>query len=102
MSKRFVLGINETQAPDQFEIDPALQRTKAGDPSVRQGFTLGSRIFEYPTLQNKQVVLKNRAVPFNNTKENFLRRVPRNIINLIQVPTEESKGNFSQLKGAGK
>lgn len=96
MALRFVLGQNLTQAPDQFEIDPKLQRTKAGDPSVRQGFTLGTTIFDYPTLQNNQVVLKNRRVPFNNTKNNRLNKVPPNIINPLQVPTQRSKGNYSQ------
>lgn len=93
MARRFVLGTNETQAPNQFEIDPALQRTKAGDPSVRQGFTLGSVIRDYPTLQNGIVVLPNRAVPQNH---NFtpLKRVPPNIINPFQVPTVKSKGGF--------
>jgi len=100
MAKRFVLGKNETQAPNQFEIDPKLQRTQAGEPSVRQGLTLGSEIFDYPTLQNKQVVLKNRAVPFNNSKNNRLNRVPPNIINTLQVPTQKSKGNFSQEEGS--
>jgi len=96
MAQRFVFGINMTQAPDQFEIDPKLQRTKAGDPSVRQGLTLGSEKFDYPTLQNDQVILKNRRVPFNNSKSNNLRRVPPMIINPLQVPTQKSKGNFSQ------
>ncbi len=100
MAKRFVLGKDETQAPDQFEIDPKLQRTKAGDPSVRQGLTLGTTIFDYPTLQNNQVVLKNRRVPFNNSKENRLNKVPPNIINPLQVPTQKSKGNFSQEEKA--
>jgi hypothetical protein len=100
MAKRFVLGKNETQAPDQFEIDPKLQRTKAGDPSVRQGLTLGTTIFDYSTLQNKQVVLKNRAVPFNNSKNNRLNKVPPNVINTLQVPTQKSKGNYSQEEGS--
>ena len=100
MTKRFVLGKNDAQAPDEFEINPKLQRTQNGEPSVRQGLTLGSSIFDYPTLQNKQVVLKNRAVPFNNSKNNRLNKVPPNIINTLQVPTQKSKGNFSQEEGS--
>jgi len=96
MARRFVLGTNQAQAPNEFEINPKLQRTQNGEPSVRQGFTLGTFVFNYETLQNKQVVLKNRAVPFNNSSGNFLKRVPDQIINLLQVPTQKSKGQFSQ------
>lgn len=100
MVNRFVLGKNMAQAPDEFEINPKLQRTQNGEPSVRQGFTLGSVIFDFPTLQNDQVVLKNRRVPFNNSKSNRLNRVPPNIINPLQVPTQKSKGNYSQEEKA--
>ena len=102
MAQRFVLGKNNAQAPNEFEINPNLQRTQNGEPSVRQGLTLGTTVFDYKIKQSNQIVLKNRAVPFNNSKGNVLKKVPENIINLLQVPTEESKGNFSQSKGVGK
>jgi len=87
-----ILGVNNSTAKKQFKINPNLQRTQA--TGNRQGFTLGTQIFDYPTLQNKQVVLKNRRVPFNNSKSNFLKRVPDMIINTLQVPTVQSKGGF--------
>jgi len=91
MAISFVFGVNNSTAKKQFEINPNLQRTQA--TGNRRGFTLGTEVFDYPTLQNDQVVLPNRAVPQN---QNFVKRrkVPRNIINPIQVPTEKSKGNF--------
>ena len=92
MAVRFVLGVNNSTAKKQFEINPKLQRTQA--TGNRHGLTLGTDVFDYETLQNKQVILQNRAVPFNNSKGNNLRRIPPNIINPIQVPTEKSKGNF--------
>lgn len=91
MADRVVLGINTSTAKKQFEINPKLQRTQA--TGNRSGLTLGTRKADYPTEQNKQVVLPNRAVPQN---QNFVatRKVPRNIINPIQVPTVSSKGGF--------
>lgn len=91
MARQFVLGENDSTAKKQFEINPKLQRTQA--TGNRQGLTLGTEIFDYKTLQNKQVVLPNRAVPQNMdfvTK----RKVPANIVNPIQVPTVTSKGGF--------
>ncbi len=86
-----VLGVNRSTAKKQFKINPRLQRTQA--TGNRKGFTLGTEIFDYPISQNGQVVLPNRAVP---QQQNFVKRrkVPRNIINPLQVPTEKSKGNF--------
>jgi len=91
MANDFVFGVNDSTAKKQFEINPRLQRTQA--TGNRKGFTLGTEMFDYETLQNNQVVLPNRAVPQN---QNFVKRrkVPRNIINPFQVPTEKSKGNF--------
>ncbi len=91
MARQFVLGENDSTAKKQFEINPKLQRTQA--TGNRQGLTLGTEIFDFETLQNDQVVLPNRAVPQNM---NFVKRrkVPRNIINPIQVPTVKSKGGF--------
>ncbi len=87
----FVLGVNNSTAKKQFIINPNLQRTKAS--GNRKGFTLGTEIFDYPISQNGQVVLRNRSVPL---QQDFVKRrkVPRNIINPLQVPTEKSKGNF--------
>lgn len=86
-----VLGVNNSTAKKQFKINPRLQRTQA--TGNRKGFTLGTEIFDYPISQNGQVVLRNRAVP-QQMKFPFRRKVPRNIINPLQVPTEKSKGNF--------
>ncbi len=94
--KRVVLGQNDTEAPDQFKINPKLQRTRA--EGNRQGFTLGTFKFNYPTLQDGQVVLPNRAVP-QNFKFLPLIKVPQNLINALQVPTESSKGNFDTTRG---
>jgi len=97
MAKQFVLGRNNSTAKKQFKINPKLQRTQA--TGNRQGLTLGTEIFDYETLQNGVVVLPNRAVP-QNMKFNVLRKVPPNIINTLQVPTEKSKGNFEQGEGS--
>jgi len=91
MAISFVFGVNNSTAKKQFEINPRLQRTQA--TGNRKGFTLGTEVFDYETLQNGQVVLPNRAVP-QNMKFRPLRKVPPNIINPLQVPTEKSKGNF--------
>ena len=91
MTNDFVFGVNNSTAKKQFKINPKLQRTKAS--GNRSGFTLGTAKFDYPTLQNGQVVLKNRAVPLNMDFRK-LNKVPPNIINPEQVPTEKSKGNF--------
>jgi len=96
---RIVLGQNNSTAKKQFQINPNLQRTQA--TGNRQGFTLGSRVFDYPTLQSDQVVLPNRAVP-QNFKFSPLIKVPANVINRLQVPTESSKGNFETTKGSAK
>jgi len=95
--KRILLGQNDTEAPNQFKINPKLQRTRA--EGNRQGFTLGTFLFNYPTLQAGQVVLPNRAVP-QNFKFLPLIKVPANLINALQVPTETSKGNFDTVKGS--
>ncbi len=96
---KIVLGINQSTAKKQFEINPNLQRTQA--TGNRQGLTLGSVIFDYPTLQDGQVVLPNRAVP-QNFKFSPLIKIPANVINALQVPTEKSKGNFETTKGSAE
>ena len=97
--KRILLGQNDTEAPEQFEINPNLQRTRA--EGNRQGFTLGTFLFNYPTLQSGQVVLPNRAVP-QNFKFLPLIKVPQNLINALQVPTASKKGNFNTVTGSAE
>jgi len=96
---RIVLGFNNSEAKDQFKINPKLQRTRA--EGNRQGFTLGSEIFNYPTLQDGQVVLPNRAVP-QNFKFSPLIKIPPNVINFLQVPTAKGKGNFNTVSGSAE
>jgi len=97
MTERHVLGINETEAPDQFKINPKLQRTRA--EGNRQGLTLGSTIVMYPILQDGQIVLPNRAVP-QNFKFSPLIKIPPNVIQFLQVPTAKSKGVFNTTTGS--
>ena len=99
MTQRHVLGRNETEAPDQFKINPKLQRTRA--EGNRQGFTLGSNIVNYPILQSGEIVLPNRAVP-QNFKFMPLIKIPPNVIQFLQVPTAESKGVFNTVTGSAK
>ena len=75
----------------QFKVNPRLQRTQAS--GNRQGLTLGSNIFNFKTLQNREVVLPNRAVP---QQQDFKKKnkVPPNVINPFGVPTVKSKGGF--------
>ena len=85
-NQRIVIGVNLSKAKRQFEINPKLQRTRAGEPSVRQGFTLGTFIPNFPTVADNQVRLPNRARPLNpNFKQKI--RVPRSdIIGRLDVP----------------
>lgn len=91
MAESVVFGKNDSTAKGQFKINPKLQRTQAS--GNRKGFTLGTEKFDYDTEQDGIVVLPNRAVPQNlNFKKR--RKVPKNIINPLQVPTVTSKGGF--------
>ena len=45
---RFVVGINMTEAPDQFEINPKLQRTRA--EQVEPVYRMFER--KYPTISS--------------------------------------------------
>lgn len=85
-NRRFVVGINETQAPDQFEINPRLQRTRAGEPSVRQGFKLASYIPNFPVATEDLIRLKNRAVPLNNKFRETDRVLRTDVIGGLDVP----------------
>ena len=77
---------NKTQAPDQFKINPRLQRTQAGEPSVRQGFTLGTFINSFPVEADDVIRLKNRAVPLNNKFRQLDRVLRRDVIGGLDVP----------------
>lgn len=85
-NQRIVIGVNLSKAKRQFEINPKLQRTRAGEPSVRQGFTLGTFIPNFPTVEENQVRLPNRARPLNPFFKQKIR-VPRfDIIGRLDVP----------------
>jgi len=96
-NRRFVVGINETEAPKQFEIDPRLQRTRA--EGNRQGFKLASYIPNFPVETKDLIRLKNRAVPLNN-KFKQLIRVPRSdVIGFLQVPNPPAETKKNDGKG---
>lgn len=81
---RIVLGVNLSQAINQFKINPKLQRTRV--EIIRQGLTLGTELPEYPVIQNNSIRLPNRAMPRN---ANFAqrKRVPRfDAASLLNVP----------------
>jgi len=90
---RILIGVNQTEAPKQFKINPKLQRTRA--EGNRQGFTLGTFELEFPVVKNNLVRLNNRAVPLN-TKFKELIRVPRRDFIAFQDvpnPPAETKPN---------
>jgi len=90
---RFVMGINQTEAPNQFEIDPRLQRTRA--EGNRQGLKLGSEIPNFPVQTKDLIRLKNRAVPLNPNFVSSPRVLQRDLIAFLDVPNPpaESKKN---------
>ncbi len=95
-NQRIVIGVNLSKAKDQFKIDPKLQRTRAGEPSVRQGFTLGTFIPNFKVVQDKQVRLPNRARPLNS---NFVQkiRVPRgDLIGFLDVPNPPAQSKIEK------
>lgn len=97
-NQRIVIGVNLTQAPNQFKINPRLQRTRAGEPSVRQGFTLGTFIPNFPVIQDNIVTLKNRAIPLNLNFNDKIR-VPRSdFIGFLDVPNPPNLTKISQSK----
>ena len=85
-NRRFLVGKNQTQAPDQFKINPRLQRTRAGTPSVRQGLTLGTFIPNFPVVEDKITRLPNRAVPLNPDFRQLVRVPRRDFIGGLDVP----------------
>jgi len=98
-NQRFVVGINETQAPDQFEINPRLQRTRAGDPSVRQGLKLASYIPNFPVSTKLIIRLKNRAVPLNPNFVETPRVLQRDVIGFLNVPNPPADTKKNDGKG---
>lgn len=94
MGARHVLGVNESQAINQFKINPRLQRTRV--EIIRQGLTLGTEKPEYPVIQNNSIRLPNRAMPRNSNFQQK-KRVPRfDAPSLMNVPnppalTKEAK-----------
>jgi len=90
---RIVLGVDQQRAPNQFEINPRLQRTRAGDPTVRQGLTLGTLIPNFKVIQKGIVRLENRAVPLNS-RQLPKKRVPRiDLPSLMGVPRARGGGS---------
>lgn len=92
---RILIGVDQTQAPNQFKINPKLQRTRAGEPSVRQGFTLGTFEPSFPVQKDKLIRLPNRAVPQNTNFKESPRVLQRDFIAFIDVPNPpaETKPN---------
>jgi len=90
---RVVMGIDEQRAPNQFIINPRLQRTRNGDPTLRQGLTLGTLIPNFKVIQKGIVRLENRAVPLNS-KQGPSKRVPRkDLPSLRGVPRGRGGGS---------
>jgi len=85
-NQKFIIGVDETQAPNQFKIDPKLQRTRAGEPSVRQGITLGTFVPNFPVTADKLVRLANRAVPLNPDFRQLIKVPKRDFIGFADVP----------------
>lgn len=85
-NQKFIVGVNETQAPNQFKINPRLQRTRAGEPSVRQGLTLGTFVPNFPVTADKLVRLANRAVPLNPNFRQIIKVPKRDFIAFVDVP----------------
>ena len=83
---RILIGVNQTQAPNQFKINPKLQRTRAGTPSVRQGFTLGTFEPSFPVEKDNLIRLPNRAVPQNNKFRQLVKVPIRDFIAFLDVP----------------
>jgi len=94
---RFVVGINMTEAPDQFEINPKLQRTRA--EGNRQGLKLASFIPNFPVQTKLIIRLKNRAVPQNNEFVESPRVLQRDVIGFLDVPNPPADTKKNDGKG---
>lgn len=82
--RRFVVGINQTEALEQFQINPKLQRTRA--EGNRQGFKLATYVPNFPVETKDLVRLKNRAVPLNPNFVESPRVLQRDVIGGLDVP----------------
>jgi len=96
-NQRFVVGINETEAPDQFEIDPKLQRTRA--EGNRQGLKLASFIPNFPVQTKDLIRLKNRAVPQNPNFVETPRVLTKDFIGFLDVPNPPADTKKNEGKG---
>lgn len=96
-NQRFVVGIDQQQAPDQFEINPRLQRTRnSGD---RQGLKLASYIPNFPVSTKDLIRLKNRAVPLNNKFLETPRVLTKDVIGFLDVPNPPADTKKNDGKG---
>jgi len=96
-NQRFVVGINETEAPDQFKIDPKLQRTRA--EGNRQGLKLASFIPNFPVETKDLIRLKNRAVPLNPNFVESPRVLMKDVIGFLDVPNPPADTKKNEGKG---
>jgi len=96
-NQRFVVGISEQEAPNQFEIDPRLQRTR--NSGNRQGLKLASFIPNFPVSTKLIIRLKNRAVPQNNEFVESPRVLQRDVIGFLDVPNPPADTKKNDGKG---
>ncbi len=96
-NQRFVVGINQEEAPDQFEIDPRLQRTR--NEGNRQGLKLASYIPNFPVETKDLIRLKNRAVPLNNKFRETPRVLTKDVIGFLDVPNPPADTKKNDGKG---
>ena len=96
-NRRFLVGKNQTQAPDQFKINPKLQRTRA--EGNRQGLKLASFIPNFPVSTKLIIRLKNRAVPQNNEFVESPRVLQRDVIGFLDVPNPPADTKKNDGKG---
>jgi len=99
-NQRFVVGINQEQAPDQFKINPRLQRTRnSGDRQGLQGLKLASYIPNFPVSTKDIIRLKNRAVPLNNKFAETPRVLTKDVIGFLDVPNPPADTKKNDGKG---
>ncbi len=96
-NQRFVVGTSQQEAPDQFEIDPKLQRTR--NSGNRQGLKLASFIPNFPVSTKDIIRLKNRAVPLNNKFLETPRVLTSDVIGFLDVPNPPADTKKNDGKG---
>ena len=96
-NQRFVVGINQEEAPDQFDIDPRLQRTR--NEGNRQGLKLASYIPNFPVETKDLIRLKNRAVPQNSIFVESPRVLMKDVIGFLDVPNPPADTKKNEGKG---